>query len=252
MAITPVIRHYPGVYPVNPIGVRTEHIIPDAMRANLVGEYVFGYNATFSGINMADPTKPLLFAGNPTFAARYVTLDQTRWADTGLYDSQELTLVEICTVDTSTAPLITNFTGANTADTTHLSMGATQMAAIVCDSTGTQQTPSQSYNAHAPKTDFSVKMLRTTGSVNFTVKNSEFRTGALVGTSTKVTAATRKVSASAAFAIGSCRGGSSFAGTSRVAAAAIFTRCLSDAEALALAASLSDTMAAWPQGPIVC
>lgn len=252
MAITPVVRHYPGVYPANPIGVRTEHIIPDAMRANLVGEYAFGYNAVFSAINMADPTKPLTFAGGPTFASRYVTFDQTHWADTGLFDSQELTLVEVCAVDTTTAPLITNFTGSNTTDLVHLNMGVTQMQAIVSDSTGTQQSPSQSYNAHTPKTDFSVKMLRATGSANFTIKNSEFRAGALVGTSTKVTTATRKVSTSAALAIGSCRGSNSFAGTSRVAGAAIFQRCLSDAEALALSAALTVVMASWPQGPIAC
>jgi len=235
---------------VNATATATGVTVQSTSRTGIVGEYLFGRDANTSKINLAGGP-PLTFVGSPIFAPRSATLSQNNWADTSIYDSQELTMLIVCAVPTGTgAYFIGNYNNSNNTDTTTFELTSSLLSAITSANDNTQEAFTN-VAARTPLTDYTIKAIRTTGAASFIAKIDEYRAGARMGGSSKTSTKTRKVTTSAAIAIGSARGSSGFAGTIQCAGAAIWSRALSDAEMVAEAAAITAKMAAWPQQAIV-
>lgn len=228
---------------------RSERLISAPRRDALVGEYLFGRDASTSRFNLTGGPN-LAFVGSPVFSPRYALFSQTAWADTGLYDTADVTLLVVSSQVSQTAPLIGNYNGANSSDTTTFNLTGGDLQGFAVGTDNAAQTAST--RARTPVTDFTVKVLRVSGGANFAIRVDEFRQGAKVGGTAVTTGKTRKVTTSQPFAIGSSRGASDFGGNVYVAGAAIWSRALTDSELLAEAAAISAKMAAWPQQSVVC
>jgi len=210
----------------------TEH------RTDLVGEYLFGRDVNTSVPNLANPDLPLIVHGTPTFDARAATLAQANWFDTQILDSQELTLLTVVALAGATAPLITNYDGANVTAVTSLHVSSNSIQGLACGTDNAQQVLS-SRSMATPTTDFRIICMRTTGAANFVGRIDQFKAGVREGGTTTNSTKTRKVVTDKAFAIGSSRGSNGFAGATTVAAAAIWHGYLSDADLLAVAQEIT-------------
>lgn len=228
---------------------RSERLIAAPRRAGLRGEYLFGRDTATSAFNLAGG-QPLAFVGAPEFSPRYARFSQIAWADTGLFDTPEATLLVVSAEPTASAPLITTFDGTNGGDATafNVSGGNLQAYSVAADaSVQTAQTA-----ARVPLVEWTVKAMRISGGAAYSIVIDEYRQGARVGGVVVATGKARKPCASAPFAIGSSRGSDGFKGDVFIAGAAIWSRGLSDAEVLAEAAAISAKMQAWPQQSVVC
>lgn len=236
----------------NATATSTSVAVQSTSRTSLVGEYLFGRDAATSKINLCGGVAPII-VGAPTYAARYATFDQNNWFDTNLPDTQELTMLQVSAIPSGTqAYLMGNYNNSNGTDTTTFELTSGSLAAIACATDNTQQAFT-SVTARTPRSEFTVKAVRTTGAADFVEKIDEYRGGVRVAGSTKtVTGKTRKVTTSANMAIGSARGSSGFAGTLQCVGAAIWSRHVPDTELLAVAAAISAKAAAFKQQAIAC
>lgn len=204
-------------------------------RTGLIGEYILGGSAAASIYNGANPDRPLVVKGEPTYGVGYCGLSQTSWFDTLLLDSQELTALVFCTAQSSTSMLFGNFTGGNIVDTVALYKNFTDFVVQSCATDATlQQIVSSVNNLTGADESFRGLAIRTTGGVSYTSKIDQFKAGVRAGgTATTHTGKTREVQSTPAFAIGSSRGHQSLSGAVNVAATLVWNQSLSDADLLA-------------------
>jgi hypothetical protein len=216
-------------------------------RANLIGEYVLRRDGPTSLVNSANPNNPLAPIGAPTFASTYDTLSVANWFDTGIADSQELTLIVFARGQTDSSPNAEIYCGtydvANEATSVSLVINGGDLQANAPDAAGALHSTTATAVA-SPTSAFRMLALRTTGSSNFTLKADEFCAGDHTISQSLATGQTREVAASPTFCFGSPRGasGSGFTGPIDVAGALIYAVALTDSQ---LASVYADAQAAF-------
>lgn len=209
------------------------------IRNGLTGEYVLTRNNTSSKVNPASAFAPqLTINGAPDYGVSIFAgagLSQDNWYDTGLRDSQELTLAVAFKAPIGSSVLFGNFNGGNAPLNTSLLFLGGSVAGLASSTGESVQTDPVAVDASA---DWTIAMMRTTGTDDFTVKVDLFKAGARIGGNVKAAVSARRVDTTVPFAIGSARGTDglgSYNGSARYLLAAAYSRALSDDEALVMA-----------------
>lgn len=209
-------------------------------RANLKGEYIMTRNNASAKLNTANPlAESLSIVGAPDYGSEIfegALLSQFNWFDTGIHDAQELTMMVAFKPGDDEILLIGNFRGDNPDTNTALFLDSVGIIGQIPSYAGplvSERIPL------APSDDWTIAMLRTTGSDNLIIKADLFRAGKRLAGTVNNTGQKRYLPiGTPSFAIGSSRGTTGanvFKGSARFLFADVWHRCLSDAEALAVA-----------------
>jgi hypothetical protein len=198
-------------------------------RDTMIGEYIFGGNLNASRLNGANPGRPLLVVGAPTFASNYANLAYNNWFDTCNFEALNSTWI-VCADCANPDFFIGNYDGTNGATNAGIyTSGGILVNTHATDNTVQQTTP---VSIATPASDFRLLVMRTQGALNYISALSQYKSGALVSSNLKTnTGKTRALDLSRSIAIGSARGDSaSFTGPVKIAAALMWNMTVDDTD----------------------